>query len=114
MRYGRRGVFPNGSAAITTLPCSYLMYSRLFRQQCLGAQRSTLGFDHTKDESTTQTENEDGTIIRYDNFPDHPNAPIHHKHLPDGTVDPAEFTGVRPLFETFKIEVTEDYDEHWN
>jgi len=46
--------------------------------------------------------------------PDHPNAPIHHKHLPDGTVDPVDFTGVRPLFEKFKIEVTEDYDEHWN
>jgi len=67
-----------------------------------------------KNESTTETDNEDGTIIRYDNFPDHPNAPIHHKHLPDGTVDPVEFTGVRPLFEQFRTEVTKDYDEHWN
>ena len=66
----------------------------------------------TKDE--TQTATDDGTIIRYDNFPDHPNAAIHHKHLPDGTVEAVEFTGLRPLFAAFKAEVIEDYDEHWN
>jgi len=67
-----------------------------------------------KSDSTTDTAADDGTIIRYDNFPDHPNAAIHHKHLPDGTVEAVEFTGLRPLFEVFKSEVTEDYDEHWN
>jgi len=43
----------------------------------------------------------DGTIIRYDNFPDHPNAAIHHKHLPDGTVEAVDFTGLRSLFAAF-------------
>ncbi|TQQ82224.1 toxin-antitoxin system TumE family protein [Halonotius roseus] len=66
----------------------------------------------TKDETRTATD--DGTIIRYDNFPDHPNAAIHHKHLPDGTVKAVDFTGLRPLFAAFKTEVIEDYDEDWN
>jgi len=34
------------------------------------------------------------TIIRYDNFPDHPDASHHHKHLADGRVDDVEFNGL--------------------
>jgi hypothetical protein len=45
------------------------------------------------------------TIIRYDNFPDHPDAANHHKHRVDGTVEEVDFEGVRPLFRRFKTEV---------
>lgn len=50
------------------------------------------------------------TIVRYDNFPDHPDATDHHKHTPDGDVEPVEFEGLRPLFERFKHEVKERGD----
>lgn len=52
------------------------------------------------------------TIIRYDNFPDHPGAPNHHKHTADGRVEPVDFEGVRLLFQRFKREVR-NYGEHW-
>ncbi|WP_254545735.1 toxin-antitoxin system TumE family protein [Halomarina pelagica] len=67
-----------------------------------------------RDAEAAEVANDDGTVIRYDNFPDHPGAPHHHKHQPDGTVDPVEFTGVRPLYRRFKREVTDDYDEPWD
>lgn len=68
----------------------------------------------TTEPTSAETTHKDGTIIRYDNFPDHPNASIHHKHLADGSVDPVDFDGLRPLFERFKAEVTERYGEHWH
>ncbi|WP_440772078.1 toxin-antitoxin system TumE family protein [Natronorubrum sp. DTA28] len=52
------------------------------------------------------------TIVRYDNFPDHPDAAPHHKHQSDGTVEDVEFVGLEPLFERFQNEVR-DYGEHW-
>lgn len=45
------------------------------------------------------------TILRYDNFPDHPDIERHHKHRPDGSVENIAFEGLRPLFERFKTEV---------
>jgi len=45
------------------------------------------------------------TIVRYDNFPDHPDAPNHHKHRKDGTVEAVDFDGLQALFERFKSEV---------
>lgn len=45
------------------------------------------------------------TIIRYDNFPDHPGAAHHHKHCPDGTVEDVDFEGLAALFRRFKTEV---------
>lgn len=45
------------------------------------------------------------TIIRYDNVPDHPGAARHHKHTRDGVED-VDFTGLRPLLDRFKAEVT--------
>lgn len=53
-----------------------------------------------------------GTILRYDNFPDHPGAPIHHKHVGEDSVDSVDFEGVRPLYRRFKREVR-DHGEHW-
>jgi len=50
------------------------------------------------------------TIIRYDNFPDHPEAPTHHKHTADEDIEPVEFDGLRPLYERFKREVNEHGD----
>ncbi|WP_275040302.1 toxin-antitoxin system TumE family protein [Halorhabdus tiamatea] len=45
------------------------------------------------------------TIVRYDNFPDHPDVSRHHKHRADGTVEAIEFEGLRALYERFKTEV---------
>jgi hypothetical protein len=53
------------------------------------------------------------TILRYDNFPDHPGAAHHHKHTGDGTVEDVAFEGLRPLFERFKDEVN-DHGDTWN
>jgi hypothetical protein len=47
------------------------------------------------------------TIVRYDNFPDHPGASQHHKHRADGAVKDIEFDGLQALFERFKNEVIE-------
>jgi hypothetical protein len=52
------------------------------------------------------------TIVRYDNFPDHPGAAHHHKHRADGTVKDIEFEGLRSLFERFKNEVI-DHGHNW-
>ena len=57
-------------------------------------------------------ETEDGTIIRYDNFPDHPETDHHHKHLADGSVVAVDYPSLRSLFEQFKQEVRE-HGEHW-
>ena len=43
------------------------------------------------------------TIIRYDNFPDNPDAAHHHKHRADGAVVDVDFDGLQPLFQRFKI-----------
>ena len=53
------------------------------------------------------------TIIRYDNFPDHPGAAPHHKHTADGDVVPVDFDGVGPLFERFQSEVRA-YGHDWD
>lgn len=52
------------------------------------------------------------TIIRYDNFPDHPDAALHHKHLRTGDVEDIDFTGLEALYDRFKEEVR-TYGEHW-
>ncbi len=52
------------------------------------------------------------TILRYDNFPDHPGAAHHHKHRADGTVVDVDFEGLRPLFARFKSEVIR-YGHDW-
>ena len=52
------------------------------------------------------------TIIRYDNFPDHPGAAPHHKHLSNGEIEDIEFSGLEALYDRFKQEVR-DHGEHW-
>ncbi|EMA06720.1 hypothetical protein SAMN05443574_105148 [Haloarcula vallismortis] len=52
------------------------------------------------------------TVVRYDNFPDHPDAAHHHKHRADGTVTDIEFDGIQTLFQRFKSEVIE-YGHDW-
>ncbi|WP_121742843.1 toxin-antitoxin system TumE family protein [Natronorubrum halophilum] len=52
------------------------------------------------------------TIVRYDNFPDHPDAARHHKHLPNGGVEDTDFTGLEALYDRFKQEVR-NHGEHW-
>lgn len=58
-------------------------------------------------------EDEDGTIFRYDNFPDHPGAPLHHKHTADDDVEGVDYDGVLDLYHTFKQEVR-DHGEPWD
>lgn len=48
------------------------------------------------------------TIFRYDNFPDHPDAPHHHKHTRDGDVVDVDFTGLESLYEQFKEEIQDE------
>jgi hypothetical protein len=52
------------------------------------------------------------TLVRYDNFPDHPGVAKHHKHTADGSVESIDFEGVRSLFERFKTEVP-NHGENW-
>lgn len=54
------------------------------------------------------------TIFRYDNFPDHPGAPRHHKHIGDETVEPVEYTSLFEVFRQFKEEVNNHENGHWN
>lgn len=53
------------------------------------------------------------TVFRYDNFPDHPDAPDHHKHTADGRVVGVVFDGIAPLYRRFKSEVNE-HGHDWN
>ena len=55
-------------------------------------------------------EGDNGTIIRYGNFPDHPDTPLHHKHTADGGIEAVDFDGLLALYRRFKQEVR-DYDE---
>lgn len=51
------------------------------------------------------------TIVRYDNFPDHPGASRHHRHQADGEVAAVDFESLRDLYERFKHEVRNHGDE---
>lgn len=52
------------------------------------------------------------TIVRYDNFPDHPGVTHHHKHTESGDVIDIDFDGFRSLFEQFRQEV-QTHGEDW-
>ena len=71
-------------------------------------------YGYKRSDDASDVKNDDGTIIRFDNFPDHPEAPRHHKHLPDGSIEDVDFEGIRPLFHRFRTEVTENYGERWD
>lgn len=49
------------------------------------------------------------TIIRFDNFPDHPDASPHH--TVDGEVEDVTFDSLRDLYDQFKDEVRRHGDE---
>jgi hypothetical protein len=53
------------------------------------------------------------TVVRYDNFPDHPDAPNHHRHDEDGAVEGIDFDGLAPLYERFRSEVN-DHGHDWH
>lgn len=53
------------------------------------------------------------TVLRYDNFPDHPGAPVHHKHTREGSVEGIEFDGIAPLYQRFKDEVNQ-HGHNWD
>lgn len=49
---------------------------------------------------------EDGrTILRFDNFPRHPDVDRHHYHTPDGVYDDIEYTGLIEHVQAFYAEV---------
>lgn len=50
---------------------------------------------------------EDGhTLLRFDNFPDHPGVDRHHYHTPDGVCN-IEYTGLTDHVQTFYDEMDE-------
>ena len=50
--------------------------------------------------------NEDGrTILRFDNFPEHPGVDRHHYHTPDGVFDDIEYTGLAAHVRLFHAEI---------
>ena len=52
--------------------------------------------------------NEDGrTILRFDNFPEHPGVDRHHYHTPDGVFDDIEYTGLADHVRLFRAEMAE-------
>jgi len=45
---------------------------------------------------------EDGrTLLRFDNFPDHPGVDRHHYHTPDGVYDDLTYTTLKDHIQTF-------------
>lgn len=46
-----------------------------------------------------------GTLLRFDNATYHPDVARHHRHTPDGGVEPLEYTGISDLAERFLDEV---------
>lgn len=49
---------------------------------------------------------EDGqTLLRFDNFPDHPEVGRHHYHTPDGVYDDIEYTGLKDHVQKFYNEM---------
>jgi len=50
---------------------------------------------------------EDGrTLLRSDNFPDHPDVDRHHYHTPEGVSDDIEYTGLTDHIRQFHAELT--------
>ena len=41
------------------------------------------------------------TLLRFDNFPDHPGVTNHHYHTPQGVYDDIEFIDIRNHIATF-------------
>lgn len=50
------------------------------------------------------------TILRFDNVPEHPDAPRHHVHTPSGTVEPIDFEGLSAHIRAFE-EAVDAYRE---
>lgn len=48
------------------------------------------------------------TLLRFDNFPDHPGVTRHHCHTPDGVYDDIEYTSLRDHVQRFYNEM----DDH--
>lgn len=43
------------------------------------------------------------TILRFDNFPEHPAVDRHHYHTPDGVFDDIEYTGLKDHIQRFYL-----------
>lgn len=76
------------------------------------SERYPDGVKYSMQYGRTDTTGE-GTIIRYDNFPDHPDAPRHHKHTEHGDIEPVDFDSIQELYHDFKQEVR-TYGEPWD
>ena len=47
------------------------------------------------------------TLLRFDNFPDHPRVDRHHYHTPDGVADDIEYTGLADHIRLFQSEIAQ-------
>lgn len=54
------------------------------------------------------------TVLRYDNAPYHLDVGRHHRHTPEGDIEPLEYTGLSDLIDQFQNEVTELYERRTN
>lgn len=45
------------------------------------------------------------TLLRFDNFPNHPGVGRHHYHTPDGVFDDVEYTSLRDHIQSFYEDV---------
>lgn len=50
------------------------------------------------------------TLVRFDNAPYHTEVAHHHRHPPDGGIEPLEYTSLRDLAERFLNEVNEIHE----
>jgi len=54
---------------------------------------------------------EDGrTLLRFDNFPNHPEVDRHHYHTPDGVYDDIEYTGLKDHVQKFHSEISDRHE----
>lgn len=51
------------------------------------------------------------TLLRYDNAPYHLTVGRHHRHTPEGAIEPLEYTGLPDLIEQFQNEVTTIHEQ---
>ncbi|WP_436932479.1 toxin-antitoxin system TumE family protein [Halosimplex halobium] len=51
------------------------------------------------------------TLLRFDNAPHHPDIGRHHRHPPDGDIEPLEFTSLSDLIDDFRNEVDDIYEQ---
>lgn len=54
------------------------------------------------------------TLLRFDNFPDHPGVDRHHYHTPEGVYDDIDYIGLKDHVQLFyhKMDARRTGDQH--